>query len=293
MPSKIKIIRAIQFVFLGLKLSNRPHPYKLYLNISNKCNFKCCNCPRINQLSGSREMQSEDAERILEEAYNIGCRLATISGPSGEVSIHPDFYHILKIAKKRGFNVNFTTNGWNIDPAKLSMLEPVDRIRISIDRMHLEGAPDPLAYISRLSSVIEECINLKLSVYVVIHGESTQEIDKMLNKMGVIVYNYPLITCSPVPNQSGNKSAFRCIDPWTSIYIQYDLTVNPCCRASESVGSITDRIKLSDVWFGKNLMSFRKMVASQNPPLICLSCDRSRRNFYQWCKTVYNNKSMI
>jgi len=239
------------------------------------------------------EMQSKDAERILEEAWNIGCRFSSFGGLIGEVSMHSDFYYILQTAKRMGYIVNFTTNGWNIDPARLSMLEPVDRIRISIDKMHLEGSPDPLAYVNRLSSIIEECINQKLSIHIVSHGESTREIDKMLDKIEVNVHNYPLITCHSTPHQCGKKNIFRCIDPWTSISIDSHLMVNPCSCSSECVGSIRDGIKLTDIWFGEDLMAFRKMMASSNTPPICLSCDRSCRDLYQWWKAAYNNKSMI
>lgn len=298
MPSKFKIIRAFQFACLGLHLSDRPQLYKIYLKISNKCNFSCHYCfSKIYQSYSHRdtsgqEMNSKNVYPILQDAWNLGCRLATFGG-LGEVSTHTDFYQFLKTAKRMGYIVNFTTNGWNIDLSKLSILEPVDRIRISIDKMHLEGSPNPHSYTNRLTSIMEECINLNLPIIVVRHGESTPEIDQMLKRIGVRVYNYPLLTSITALPQYKKKNTYRCIDPWICISVESDLTVNPCSCSSECSGSIKDGIKLKDVWFGDHLTTFRKMMSSSNPPPICRICDRSDRDLYQWCKAVYNNKSMI
>jgi MoaA/NifB/PqqE/SkfB family radical SAM enzyme len=298
MSSKIKIIRVVKFAFLGLKISNRPAPYKICLKISNTCNFHCKYCfsrifhPNYPRKIPVPEMDLKTVNLILDEAWNLGCRLATFGG-LGEVTTHKDFYQYLEVAKRMGYIVNFTTNGWIIDPSRLSILEPVDRIRISIDKMHLEGSPDSQKYVSRLSSVIEECIDQNLSIMVVKHGESTPAIDKMLKEIGVRVCNYPLLTTSPAQIQHKRENTFRCIDPWTSISVESDLTINPCSCTSECIGSIKTGIPLKEIWFGDDLMNFRKMMSSINPPSICLSCDRTDRDLYGWCEAICKNIPMV
>jgi len=282
-----KIFRAFKFACLGLQLSNRPAPYKVSLKIVNICNFNCQYCfSKIFQPQCFRNtipapnMDSKNVNLILDEAWNLGCRLATFGGV-GEVSMHKDFYQHLKKAKKMGYTVNFTTNGWIIDPNILSILRSEDRIRISIDKMHQEGSPVPQKYISRLSSLMKECMNQNLSIIVVKHGESTPEIDKMLKETGVKICNYPLVTSSnPARISYKKKNAFRCIDPWTSICVGSDLTINPCSCTSECVGSIKNGETIKEIWFGDELMKFRKKMSSLNPPPVCLSCDRTDRGFF-------------
>ena len=298
MVSSFKIIRAFKFACIGLKLSDRPSPYKICLKIVNNCNFCCQYCfHRISHPHYSRkilipEMDSKSVNLILDEAWNLGCRLATFGG-LGEVTTHKHFYQYLEIAKKMGYVVDFTTNGWIIDPVSLSILEPSDRIRISIDKMHLEGSPDPKKYVSRMVSVIEDCINQNLSIIVVKHGKSTSEIDKMLKKIGLDVYNYPLLTTSSTQIKSNGKNTIRCIDPWTNISVESDLTINPCSCTSEYIGSMKNGFSLKDVWLGNDQMNFRKMMSSSNPPTICLFCDRMDRDIFSWCEAIYKNKSMF
>jgi len=297
MSNSTKTFRAFKFACLGLKLSNNPAPYKISVKIVNSCNFHCQYCfSRIFHTLSPRKtpvsvMDSKIVNHILYEAWNLGCRLATFGG-IGEVTTHQDFYQILAIAKRMGYSVNFTTNGWIIDPSRLSILEPVDRIRISIDRMHLEGSPDPHKYVSRLSSVIEESINQNLPVTVVKHGESIPAIDKMLKETGVRVYCYPLLMSSSNQIQQKRKNTYRCIDPWTCISVGSDLTINPCSCTSECIGSLKNGT-LREIWFGDEQMNFRKKMSSVNPPSVCLSCDRTGRDLYGWCEAIYKNISIV
>jgi radical SAM protein with 4Fe4S-binding SPASM domain len=73
----------------------------------------------------------------------------------------------------------------------------------------------------------------------------------------------------------GTPGRDRCQWPWTGAYISYDGQAMPCCMIATpdrlTLGNVR-RSRLEDIWNGPAYESFRRQLASNEPPEICSSC---------------------
>ncbi|MFJ6137467.1 radical SAM/SPASM domain-containing protein [Kitasatospora sp. NPDC092286] len=76
----------------------------LWLELTNRCNLQCVHCyADSHPNSGYRDLLStEHYERVIEEAYRLGCRKIQFIG--GEPQLNSDFDHLLRLAKKTGYD---------------------------------------------------------------------------------------------------------------------------------------------------------------------------------------------
>jgi radical SAM protein with 4Fe4S-binding SPASM domain len=74
--------------------------------------------------------------------------------------------------------------------------------------------------------------------------------------------------------QSMRRSMGRpfCILPWSSIFINHNGDINPCCFSEKKVGSLKDD-NLSGIWNGKNYKSFRQKISIGDLPQECIKCE--------------------
>ncbi len=81
------------------------------------------------------------------------------------------------------------------------------------------------------------------------------------------------------------REIVRC-DPYHSISITPDLKVRPCsCSSGLTIGQITERTSLKDIWYGENMQNFRQNMYSHNPPVICKTCTKWDRRIGEWMNT--------
>ncbi|MFZ0006186.1 MAG: radical SAM protein [Methanoregula sp.] len=286
-------------VVYGLNLYHKPLLRTIILNISSACNFRCQDCyPRIYGSdfytnTGPGMMRFEDACYILSDARRIGCKSIEFKGV-GEVTLHKDFYRFLSLAKDKGYYVRFPTNGWNLDTTHLGMLDKGDRIKISIDKMHFEGSPDPSCYVARMEDIMQQCAELKFRTIMMIHGESTPKIEILAKHLKIPCYHFPLVTKKIVndPNCWPNQIV-RCINPWTTMSVNSDLSVEPCCMGGFPIDNLGDERLLNDAWYGNEFTKFRRAMYSSNPPKICLSCDRWNRSLGTWCRLLLLHHELL
>ena len=80
---------------------------KIYIEITNKCNFACSFCTTSNRNTGF--MKSSDFEKIIEKIkpYTQYVYLHVL----GEPLLHPQIAEILHIANSHDIHVNISTNG--------------------------------------------------------------------------------------------------------------------------------------------------------------------------------------
>ncbi len=87
----------------------------LWLEITEKCNLQCVHCYADSSPYGRLEgdMHLNDWLRVLDEAYELGCRSIQFIG--GEPTLHPHFKEMLRHAGKKSLNsIEVFTNGTRI-----------------------------------------------------------------------------------------------------------------------------------------------------------------------------------
>lgn len=111
-------------------VSGKPTPLILLLEPSERCNARCSFCYHWREKPGP-ELTIDDIDRLLEDAWKLGCRFLYLSG--GEPTIYPDVEQVLCLAKRLGYNISMTTNGSTL-AASLPRLAPhLDGVTVSID----------------------------------------------------------------------------------------------------------------------------------------------------------------
>ncbi len=68
-----------------------------------------------------------------------------------------------------------------------------------------------------------------------------------------------------------------CMKPWSSIFIEPDGEVRPCCYLSPSLGDIY-RQDFRDIWNGEKAQALRASMAAGEPPRLCQECYEFNRH---------------
>ena len=62
-----------------------------------------------------------------------------------------------------------------------------------------------------------------------------------------------------------------CRKPWSSVYIEPDGEVRPCCYQSPIYGNTYEQ-SFDEIWNGENAQSLRRSMAEGQPPSACKNC---------------------
>lgn len=105
--------------------------------------------------------------------------------------------------------------------------------------------------------------------------------------------NFPT-PCFPGPGQdesSGKREgACTCQHPWTSISVNEEGLVSPCCVTSVVMGDLRTR-SFDEIWEGSKYQRLRRRVNSPHPPLYCRSCQiRGEKDMFN---SSYNDPAII
>lgn len=73
------------------------------------------------------------------------------------------------------------------------------------------------------------------------------------------------------------KNKNFCIAPWTSLMIDTDSSVKPCCLYKTSVGNLKDQ-SLKDVWNSKDYREIRKKMINNVEVLGCENCQKTEKH---------------
>ena len=84
-------------------------PLTLSMDITNRCNFRCCHCYVKNTFYKKEEMTLKTIKNIIVQMYDYGIPVLYLSG--GEPLERKDFYEIVEFAKGLDINVYIKTNG--------------------------------------------------------------------------------------------------------------------------------------------------------------------------------------
>lgn len=106
---------------------------KLDLNITNRCNFRCCHCAFDSGLCRMKEMSVSKLEEILTDTKQLGGKRIDITG--GEPTLRKDLHEIIIIAKGMEYKIELVTNGSLLEKEDLQHLKSIglDAIAVSLD----------------------------------------------------------------------------------------------------------------------------------------------------------------
>jgi len=94
------------------EVSNTDNVIRLELELTSVCNLECPLCLRTLHSELKSKVKYRSKEEILssiEQYKNL--KYITIAGPISEPSTHPEFFHILGVLIKRGFDISLFING--------------------------------------------------------------------------------------------------------------------------------------------------------------------------------------
>lgn len=80
---------------------------KIYIEITNCCNFNCSFCLSTQRLKKFLAVEEFDYITTEVKKHTDYIYLHVL----GEPMLHPNFFGLLEIAKRKGLNINLTTNG--------------------------------------------------------------------------------------------------------------------------------------------------------------------------------------
>jgi len=107
-------------------------PTRVFLILTNRCNLNCIYCSNYSDTNKIEKLTFEEVSLLLHEFKKMGVFEISLGG--GEPLCHPDFFKIVKLAKKLGFVILMNSNGIYTNEQKKFLVESgIDKIKISID----------------------------------------------------------------------------------------------------------------------------------------------------------------
>lgn len=101
-------------------------------------------------------------------------------------------------------------------------------------------------------------------------SDQKEEIHKIIKEVRRIAKENNFRISLPRLEQSNKLS--RCMYPWTTVSVNIDGEVRPCCGIHKlSFGNVLKE-DVNKIWNSKNFVRWRKLMRSKNPPKDCLVC---------------------
>jgi MoaA/NifB/PqqE/SkfB family radical SAM enzyme len=77
------------------------------------CNYNCVHCTSAGKPATQDEINTEDAKRIVDQAYEFGASFFGITG--GEALLRKDLFEVIVYAREVGLNASIITDGRLLD----------------------------------------------------------------------------------------------------------------------------------------------------------------------------------
>tara|TARA_B100000787_G_scaffold160975_1_gene140415 strand:- start:5079 stop:6218 length:1140 start_codon:yes stop_codon:yes gene_type:complete len=116
-----------------IKNSSRPFPLTVEIDLTNHCNHRCSFCVWGEHISVDKStLLKDNLLECIDGMKTLGAKAITFTG-GGEPMIHKDFYEILSLSKKTGYDCGLITNGSVITEKNAeNLLENLNWLRISM-----------------------------------------------------------------------------------------------------------------------------------------------------------------
>lgn len=213
---------------------------KIYIEITNTCNLNCEFC--IKNSRKNKFMTFEEFKTILKKIkpHTNYIYMHIL----GEPLMHPEINKYIEYAKKEGFNINITTNGYLIQ--KLN--QDVRQINISLHSYN--GKIELKKYLENIFDNIEKYKNTYISLRIWVKNKYYNDIIKYIkNKYKIeIPENFNNIKLKeniylntfhefiwPDLNNNHYEEKGKCYGLIDHIGILCDGTIIPCCLDSKGI----------------------------------------------------------
>ena len=113
---------------IAVATAHRQIPLHVLLELTPACNLRCIHC--YCAPGGQRPLNGEEVEGLLEQLAAAGTLHLSLTG--GEAMMRPDFFDILRSARRLHFALNVLTNGTLIGPAEADALAAVGPWEVGI-----------------------------------------------------------------------------------------------------------------------------------------------------------------
>lgn len=257
---------------------------KCYIEITNVCNLSCDFCPQT--IRKPEFMSIELFQRILDQVKDYTDYL--FFHVKGEPLLHPHINELLDISHEKGFQVNLTTNGTQIQKVKDKLLHKpaLRQINFSLHSFDgNEGVKDKKEYIDNILSFIKEAVETSKMIIALRlwNLEENNEVNQMKQRNNELIasiereFNLPFQILEKVTPGSGIQIDTRiflnqdyqfkwpdldeieddgtgfCYGLRNQVAVLVDGTVIPCCLDGEGIinlGKITET-SFSDIIAGE------------------------------------------
>lgn len=302
----MKQIEAIKkYIYYKNKRIELPfYPDRLYMELTNVCNFQCIMCPNGRGLMKREKgfMDYELAKKIIDE---MGPYVDTmVLHIWGESLLHPRIFDIIKYCQRYNVKTELSTNtsllnenvNRNIIDSGLSMIylcidgatkETYEYVRKNGDyKKTVNNVKDFLKIKNEKNKKIP-FVNLQI----IVMNETKNEIETFKRKWsikGVDKINVkPLDTWGGqiseinmlMSNKNNKPKRFHCPNLWYHVHIYFDGSIICCDRdfdAKYSLGNVKEGVMKA--WNGPKMQELRKKHITQN-----LNDVPSCGNCNEWC----------
>ena len=94
-----------------LHLGVVPPPFRIQIDLTDRCNFRCPTCSKWRAESSTRELELHEWKTVFAVIRDVPLiREISISG--GEPFMRPDVLRILELAKQQELRTVLISNGW-------------------------------------------------------------------------------------------------------------------------------------------------------------------------------------
>lgn len=230
------------------------------IEFTNACNFNCHYCQRINP-EGIRKngMLSVELVRRMIDRGDFDNTAYCEFQQNGEPTIHPKFNKLVKMIKEVVPFVGMSTNAsfmkFSHEPIK--GVRQMDHITISVHEETSQSEVEGVLKSLRGYDVKVRLQTLNMNTY-------SLDIERIKNLYEVYVDDYEIRQWGV---DYGEKKF--CIDVKTSVTIQYDGDVVPCCNTvgkQKVIGNVHQQT-IEEIWasYDKKMFSFCKTCRTPSP----------------------------
>ena len=126
----------------------RPRGFRMTIELTNKCNFRCSYCPHSTRGKEADDVNKFDRKQgfMSQETFDLAMAVANRDANSlsfsffGEQMLHPRFSELIaSIPVDRNYHLVTNTNGSLLTDANIEALKRFDLVRFSIDSIDSES----------------------------------------------------------------------------------------------------------------------------------------------------------
>jgi pyruvate-formate lyase-activating enzyme len=288
-------------------LDDEPRPETIFIEMTNRCNFRCIMCPchgegSAREMAGMGSILMDEVlyEKIIDEVASYPWKVTVVPQMRGESTLHPRFIPFLRKAKEKALSISLNTNASLLDDEKAeAVLDCVDSLFISIDAIREESfaAIRKGGNYRQVMANVESLLKKRAArgttrpvIYAsfVLIEENRQDLQDFLDYWherveGVMVYQQRNIrgTCDGLYAGRGPDEREPCVNIANSCAILADGNMVPCCNDNLALGVMgsVKRETILSVFSSLPYKKFRTAHALghfESLPL-CAPCD-----IWQW-----------